>query len=336
MRKAAFSGLATGLPFLCMVFSLSESEGLLLRLNNKMRCFCHAVFALIAIAGFRETAYGKDEAPRSIRVLSFNILVDAQRGGVQQTAEVIKASKADLVGLQEVDKSAKELSSLTGLTFVKTRKGGILTKYPVVETSKAQLGVKLELAPGQFLWHYNVHLYHAPYQPYQLAEIPYGKDNPFIKTPAEAIAEAIRARGVELAQLLMDMSPAIRANEKIVITGDFNEPSHLDWTADVLDSKRIPISVNWPQSRALIDSGFSDAYRQIYPDPLSKPGYTWTPTPAKRDVMDRIDFVYHSGMSPVQALIVGESSKTSDLVVTPYPSDHRAVLIEFQYPQSPK
>lgn len=275
-------------------------------------------------------AHADEKSPQTIRVLSFNILVDAQRGGVPQTAEVIKASKADSVGLQEVNKSGEELAQRTGMTFVKQPKGGILTRFPVVDKSHSGYGVKLEVAPGEFLWHFNVHLHHAPYQPYQLADIPYGKDNPFIRTPGEAIAEAIRARGLELAALLMDMGPAQRAKEKIVITGDFNEPSHLDWTEAAVKAGMIPVAVNWPQSRALIDSGFTDAYRQIYPDPVSKPGNTWTPTPSSRDVMDRIDFVYHSGLKPLKAEIVGEAPETSDIVVSPYPSDHRAVVIEFQ------
>src|SRR5690606_14132133 len=118
-------------------------------------------------------------------------------------------------------------------------------------------------------------------------------------------------RGAEMAHLLMDMAPALRGNEKIIITGDFNEPSHLDWTPEAVQAKLIPISVGWPQSRALVDSGLSDAYRQIHPDPVSKPGYTWTPTPAKRDVLDRIDFVYHSRLRPVQGFVVGESRTTS-------------------------
>lgn len=293
--------------------------------------FTCVVLTLSFPVGADGYANAEDKHPETVRILSFNILVDAKRGGIPQTAEVIKASRADSVGLQEVHQRGEELAERTGMTFVKQPKGGILTRYRVVETSKAGFGLKLEIAPGQFLWHYNVHLHHAPYQPYQLADIPYGKENPFIRTSGEAIAEAIRARGLELAALLMDMGPALRNHEKIVLTGDFNEPSHLDWTEAAAKAKLIPIPVSWPQSRALIDSGFQDAYRQIYPDPVAKPGYTWTPTPASRDVLDRIDFVYHQGLTPLAAQIVGESEKTSDIVVTPYPSDHRAVVVEFRY-----
>ena len=42
----------------------------------------------------------------------------------------------------------------------------------------------------------HAHLMHAPYQPYQLLNIPYA-DAPFIKTAGEAVAEARKARGAQ-------------------------------------------------------------------------------------------------------------------------------------------
>ena len=46
---------------------------------------------------------------------------------------------------------------------------------------------------------------------------------------------------------------------------------------------------------------------------------------------DRIDFVYFKGkgLKVTDAKIVGESQKNADIVVTPYPSDHRAVVATF-------
>lgn len=264
-----------------------------------------------------------------LRVLSFNIWTDAKQGGVDATAAVIRAAEADLVGVQEVKEIGDQLAQQTGLTFVAQTKGGILTRYPVLSRSAAGLGIEVEIAAGQSLWFYNVHLHHEPYQPYQLAGIAYGKNNPFVHTAAAAIGEATRARGPEMAQLLLDLEPAILSGNPIVITGDFNEPSHLDWTQSVVDAGRIPLPVAWPTSRLMIDAGFQDAYRQIHPDPLSQPGHTWTPLPSPQDVMDRIDFVYFRNWVPQSARVVGESAEHADVVVTPYPSDHRAVLVEF-------
>lgn len=267
----------------------------------------------------------------NLKAMSYNIWVDGQRGGVSQTAEVIRQAKCDIVGLQEVTNSGEELAKLTGLTFVKQKKGGILTRFLVVEASPNGLGVKIEVSPSKELWFFNVHLFHAPYQPYQLNGIPYMKDDPFISTEAEAISEANRARGEETAALISDMQIAIASGLPILVTGDFNEPSHLDWTEKAANAGKVKTKVEWPQSHALYQAGFKDAYREVHPDPLEKPGYTWTPRPSQQDILDRIDFVYCQNIKPVLAHVVGESPENADIVVSPYPSDHRAVLIEFHF-----
>lgn len=279
---------------------------------------------------FAGDATAADPADGHLRVLTYNILVDAKSGGIPQTVEVIKASQADVVGIQEVHEIGDELAAQTGFTFVKQPRGGILTRLKVVEVSKAKFGVKLERANGGHVWMFNIHLNHAPYQPYQLADIPYGEGNPFIRTAGEAIAEAIRARGDELAAVLMDMAPALRSEDPIVLTGDFNEPSCLDWTKEAVAAGKVPVAVAWPQTRVVIDSGLTDAFRAVHPDPVANPGYTWTSRPSKREVLDRIDFVFCRGLTPKTAEIIGEAAETSQIVVTPYPSDHRAVVVQFE------
>ena len=45
-------------------------------------------------------------------------------------------------------------------------------------------------------------------------------------------------------------------NRAIVITGDFNEPSFLDWTEKKVDLGRVPFAVEWPTSKLLYEIGF--------------------------------------------------------------------------------
>lgn len=45
-------------------------------------------------------------------------------------------------------------------------------------------------------------------------------------------------------------------NRAIVITGDFNEPSFLDWTEKQVDLGRVPFAVEWPTSKLLYEIGF--------------------------------------------------------------------------------
>ena len=82
----------------------------------------------------------------------------------------------------------------------------------------------------------------------------------------------------------------------------------------------------------MAEFGFVDAYRHVHRDPLANPGHTWTPTTEptdKSDRHDRIDFVYVRGVARDAiegATVVGEKPSAAHVVVTPWPSDHRAVL----------
>ena len=122
----------------------------------------------------------------------------------------------------------------------------------------------------------------------------------------------------------------------VLVTGDFNEPSPLDWTPAAVAAGQKPVAVAWPTVGRLIGEGFVDAYRAVHPDPVAKPAYTWTPRydeAAEDDEPDRIDFVLlrGAGVTVTDAAIVGEDGPRSDIVVMPWPSDHRAVLVEITF-----
>ena len=117
----------------------------------------------------------------------------------------------------------------------------------------------------------------------------------------------------------------------VFVVGDFNEPSHLDWTEAAAKAGRHPIKVEYPNSLAMKKAGFSDAYRTLYPDEMKNPGYTWSSFYKFDDPTthhDRIDFVYFkgSGLTVKDIRIVGENKKDADIVISPYPSDHRVVV----------
>jgi hypothetical protein len=119
----------------------------------------------------------------------------------------------------------------------------------------------------------------------------------------------------------------------VFLTGDFNSPSHLDWTAAV-DAVRaeVPFPFNWPVSSALANAGFRDSYRQVHPDPVALPGFTWTsggPETAANEVHDRIDWVLARRATAVASEIVGEVGGPVDIAVRQYPTDHRGVVSTF-------
>ena len=280
----------------------------------------------------------------SLRVMSYNIF----RGGTQrgqplsQTAKVIQHAKADVVGVQETRSprgdNAEQLAALLGWNHSVGNKVTILTRYEIVEQFRSS--IKVKLPTGQEAYVFNLHLPSNPYQPYQLLGIQpkwhKHKNTPFITTEAEAIAAASAARGKEIATLLQEIRSLPDQQAPVFVVGDFNEPSHLDWTETAAKAGRHPLSVAYPASREMANAGFADAWRAVHVDEMTRPGFTWSPLTAAddpKDHHDRIDFVYFKGdgVDVTEARLVGENEAHADIVVTPYPSDHRAVVATFVF-----
>ena len=286
----------------------------------------------------------------TVRVMTYNIYRGGTMHGqnLSQTAKVIQEAKADIVGIQEPRSpkgfTTEKLANLLGWNHsANTRKGIILTPYEIVENFDG--GIKVKLPTGQEAYVFSLHLPSNPYQPYQLLGIQpkwhKHKDTPFIKTEAEAIEAAQKARGGEISALLNQIRDLPDKEAPVFVVGDFNEPSHLDWTEAAAKAGRHPMKVAYPNSLAMITAGFTDSYRSIYPDEMKKPGFTWSPMYKPDDPTthyDRIDFVYFkgNGVNVTDAKIIGENKENADIVVAPYPSDHRAVVATFTLPNQSK
>jgi len=281
-----------------------------------------------------------------LRVMSYNLWIGGAAGGepINRSVAVIRAGKADIVGLQETyggsprtGRSRQIAEALGWYHFDQGSRTAIISRFPIGEPTPNKWGVRLHTPDGE-LAVFNAHFPPAPYQPYQLLGIPYGTGR-FIESAEEAITEATAARGNNMARLLRDIAtmPAGTHAIPIFVTGDFNEPSHQDWTPAAAAAKRCPLAVNWPTTRAFTERGFIDGYRRAFPDPVAHPGLTWTPITKEtdpKDRHDRIDFVFGKGLPVLAAQVVGEKAARADVVVTPYPSDHRAVVVAFRYGSS--
>ena len=64
------------------------------------------------------------------------------------------------------------------------------------------------------------------------------------------------------------------------VIGDFDVPSHREWTEKAARSGRHPIKVVYPTSLAPAKAGSADAFRTIYPDEMENSGQTRWKTPA--------------------------------------------------------
>jgi endonuclease/exonuclease/phosphatase family metal-dependent hydrolase len=276
--------------------------------------------------------------------MSFNLWHggDAGKQPLSQTAGVIRAAEADLVGLQEThgfepapgavrSDNGRRLAEILGWHyFDQGGRTGILSRHPIVTNTPAKWGAMVRLPSGREAWLFNVHFSASPYQPYQLLRIPYF-DAPFLTTAGEAVQAARAARGGQVDRMLAELKPVLASNAVVFLTGDFNEPSHQDWTPRAAAAGKCPLAVEFPATLAVTSAGMKDAFRIAHPDEVSKPGWTWTPTTSPDDPQDRhdrIDFVFVSGRQVVVkgCQLVGESAESADRVVQPFPSDHRAVV----------
>jgi endonuclease/exonuclease/phosphatase family metal-dependent hydrolase len=155
----------------------------------------------------------------------------------------------------------------------------------------------------------------------------------------QAILSSRIGHETEVTKVLWDIKNILHFEEPVFFTGDFNEPSHLDWTEEAAQAGIYPIKVAYPTSMQVSKIGLKDAFRELFPDPVKVPGFTWpagtypdSPNPSVADPHDRIDFIYFAGkkvqVKNVQRL--GEATETSDIAFANYPSDHRAVLATFK------
>lgn len=303
-----------------------------------------------------------------LRVLTFNLLQgggdaanvgfpDRDFGGsrMDELAGVIRLSEAHLVGVQEDAPDERLLNALGGDW---RRVGSIYGRLRLTPLPSAEglTVARAELPDGGSLVIANCHWRPSPYGPY-LVQNELLKNGPpndlaaFERSILDASDKSDGPRGYR--QTLDAIEPYMRAGETVVLTGDFNEPSHLDWSTAAAqrgldrgakNSTETPprFAVRWRGSRKLAAAGLRDAYRTARPDEVKQPGNTWTPpypagTPGRRpyrdQVFDRIDLIYFAGpnLKIRSAAVVGESSAAADLVYQGrWPSDHRAVLAVFE------
>lgn len=332
------------------------------RIITKILCF-------LVIVGFTNGALAVD----TVRVMTFNIL----QGGApaneigstsplfnqpryDQIAAAIIQSGADVVGVQENSKPAEILSRLQADDANWQRRGDIYSRLPLSAVSPGNQDLSLarvDLGNGKTMVVHNTHWTPANYGPMIVQErmIVGGS-----LTEQDILAAS--DKGAQYQNTVNKVKPYLDAGDIVVLTGDFNEPSHLDWSENYATqggdrwvnnptNTALRFDVEWKGSKALAEAGMLDAYREYFDDEVAKPGDTWTPpyangTPGRRpydaewdevsqesiprnQVLDRIDRIYVGGTDVwiTNAGVVGEHNTFAEVVFEgDWPSDHRAVI----------
>ncbi|MEX2407168.1 MAG: endonuclease/exonuclease/phosphatase family protein, partial [Actinomycetota bacterium] len=264
--------------------------------------------------------------PVELRVMTFNIWYGATATDLDKVIEAIEAADADVVGMQEPYARLRRIALALG--FHASPRMHVISRYPILEPGGSDGDwALLQLGPGEVAAIANTHLPCCPYTPYRIVNRGYDRQT--------ILEQERRTRVRRIERHLAALGPILEADIPTFFTGDFNVPSHRDWTRRVVEARGLPYPVRWPVSRAMEAAGFVDSYRTVRPDPLADPGFTWTPGyPAPFvypwDLHDRIDFVWAAGPAiPLASDVVGESAANADIVIDPYPSDHRGVVSTF-------
>jgi exonuclease III len=314
-----------------------------------------------------------------LSVLQLNIWQEGTMvpGGYQAIVAEIAAIDPDFVTLSEVRnyKDTRLCDRLLASLAAKGKKyysffsqgSGLLSRYPISDSSvifsdNGEICKLIARVHGREVAVYSAHLDYLNYAVY----LPRGYDGVTWKKMATSCTnlDTIMAsnlaskRDEGIAAFLKAAEQDIKANRLVFLGGDFNEASHLDWTAATKNKfDHHGMIVPWTCSVMLRDKGYKDSYRVIYPSPEKNPGFTfpadnkavevkklaWAPDADERE---RIDFVYFfpdKKLSLQKSIVVGpagsivrnqrEKETGSDHFLTPvgtWPTDHKGVLSIFK------
>lgn len=289
-------------------------------------------------------AKGKVSATWATRVVPKTLKLATQNLWGKTTSVVLDyfdKIDVDVLCAQECSKLSESEVNARGL-YIHTHsnngqgKCSIISRYPFSGTTPNKYGVYIDLGEGIVVLVMNCHGAFYPYGPYQLNGIEY-KGYPGTDDVDYVVRVNKEARQDMVDKLLEDLASA--TTPFVSLSGDFNEPSWLDWTKDAQSAGIVPYVVQWPTTHSLWKGGLKgDAYRTIHSNPVTHPGYTWTPFPSEKDTKDRLDLTLYT-LSPNTTVkscqIIGENAETSDIVFPSWISDrifdHRGLRTEFVY-----
>jgi len=271
---------------------------------------------------------------KELKVMTFNtwygfINVD---DGFNKGVKVIRESGAEIIGLQESASVAEEIGKSLGWNVVHEIGQGvcIISKYPILEknfNNAWAVGALIRVIDNPIvdIYVWNCHLSSSPYGPN------YARDG----YPVEDILNKEKVRIFEINSIVEDIKDLLNNTDTIpiILMGDFNTPSHLDWIEKTKNS-HYGYVIKWPVSVILEELGMKDSFRIVYPDPSINPGNTWSPIYKINEPQDRIDRIYFKGnkLKVIDSRVYtghGKINLDPDYWDNDWPSDHAALITIF-------
>lgn len=335
---------------------------------------------LLSIAFLSITLMGWSKGAREFTVLQWNVWQEGTMvpGGYDAIVDEIVRLQPDFVTFSEVRNyhntrfNERMVASLKerGLDYYSfyTYDTGLLSKHPITDSltvfpengDHGSIYKLVSAVDGHKVAVYTAHLDYLDCAYYNVRGYDGStwKEIPVPASVDEVMKVNVASQRDDAIRLFIAEAEKDLANGyTVIIGGDFNEPSHRDWieaNKDLYDHHGMVIP--WTVTTLLEEAGYIDTYRQIYPNPLTHPGFTypadnplkepgkltWAP---KADERDRIDFIFYQGkgIKAKKAIIFGpkgsivrnqrvqETSK--DKFLTPqgvWPTDHKGLLVTFK------
>ena len=317
-----------------------------------------------------------------IVVMQFNLWQEGTiiEGGFDGIVDEIIASDADFVALSEV-RNYDETRFCDKLTQALKKKGhtyysflshdtGMLSRTPITDSSEVFAWSKqtdagsvhrlLTTVYGKEVAFYTAHLDYRSCAYYDVRG--YGGSSWNEREPLTDVDEVIAInqaskRDDAVIDFIEFAKNDIAANRIVIVGGDYNEPSHLDWIDETKNMRdHQGLVVPWDVSLLLEKAGYKDSYREIYPDPVTHPGFTypanaqgaainkltWAPKADERERIDYIHYYPNESLELVSTTIVApkgdiyraqrDTTSSADPLRLPvgiWPTDHKALVTIF-------
>lgn len=265
--------------------------------------------SLLFIAFGFSSCMKKEKKPKELKVLSWNIWHAGHEKaypvkGCEGTIGILKKSEADVILMIETYGAAPMIADSLGYSYkLLSNNLCIFSRYPITETyifpDKIATynfgGIEIDM-DGTPVRLFDTWLHY----------LPDARLTPTDKTEAEILAwDDEGSRDDEIRTILSVLKPILNQTDSIpvIMTGDFNIHSHLDWT-DATKNRynHGGAVVNWTVSKAMETAKFKDSFREIHPDPVQHIGTSWLYDVSKIEGgeelptrFDRIDFIYYQG-----------------------------------------
>lgn len=244
----------------------------------------------------------------NLKVLSWNIwhaghYKKYNDKACEGTRGILKKSDADVILMIETYGCSDEIADHLGYYHrLLSSNLSIYSRYPIVKTitfpdsiSTSNFGgVELDVK-GKRVRVFDTWLNYLPDE----------RLVPTDKSEAEILAwDDEGTRDDEIRRIMSVMRPFMAESDSIpiIMTGDFNDHSHLDWTEATKDLyNHGGAVVHWTASKVMEENGFKDSFREMHPDPSKSveelgPTWYWTGDESEiKDRLDRIDFIYYQG-----------------------------------------